>query len=134
MPFFSLSKTTRKYAAIPLILLCASVITNCSSDNSEVKKDKPPEENASIFSQKTPVTLSTELTTIFVETCARCHTKQSTGAPLAGDQRAWKKILAKGMNSTLDRVMNGYGGMPPSGQCFECSPSDISQLILFMSQ
>ena len=44
-----------------------------------------------------------------------------------------KNILSKGIDVTLDRVMNGYGGMPPAGQCFECSPDQLIELIRYMS-
>tara|TARA_R110001592_G_scaffold7126_1_gene40165 strand:- start:32590 stop:32781 length:192 start_codon:yes stop_codon:yes gene_type:complete len=59
--------------------------------------------------------------------------KESTGAPKLGDTKAWKNILSKGIDVTLDRVMNGYGGMPPAGQCFECSPDQLIELIRYMS-
>jgi cytochrome c5 len=80
------------------------------------------------------VQLSEELQQRYLQTCAQCHTKPATGAPQTGDAETWRAILSKGMESTLERTLNGYGGMPPGGQCFECSPEDLSLLILFMSQ
>lgn len=80
------------------------------------------------------VTLTPELAQLFRQTCANCHTQPITTAPQSGDRQAWQKILAKGMDITLERTINGYGGMPPGGQCFECTPEDLRQLILFMSQ
>lgn len=80
------------------------------------------------------VTLSPKLTQLFMQSCANCHTKPNTGAPLAGDRQAWQPILAKGLEKTLERTINGYAGMPPGGLCFECTPEDLEQLILFMAQ
>lgn len=80
------------------------------------------------------VELTPELVTIFSQDCAQCHTKASTGAPLVGDIQAWREILSKGLEATLERTFNGYGGMPPAGRCFECSPEQLTQLIRFMSQ
>ena len=83
---------------------------------------------------ETAVSLSPRLEQLFLQTCANCHTRPETGAPLAGYHPAWQKILDKGLDVTLENTINGYGGMPPGGQCFECTPEDLRQLILFMAQ
>ena len=79
------------------------------------------------------VAISAELSGIYQRSCKNCHEVQTTGAPLTGDKKRWNDILEKGMDTVLDRAMNGYLGMPPFGQCFECSPEQIETLITYMS-
>lgn len=104
-------------------------ISACSPDNSVTSN-----ENSVSSNQASKHALSEELSTIYKQTCALCHTNSSTGAPVSGDTKAWQKILSKGINATVERAMNGYGGMPPAGQCFECSPEQMIKLINYMSQ
>jgi len=101
-------------------LACLFLISACSFEQPQT-----PEPN---------ILLTPELSQTYQQTCALCHTKPATGAPQAGDTQTWQKILDKGMDATLARTINGYGGMPPSGQCFECTPNDLQTLILFMRQ
>lgn len=110
-----------------LILLTAILITvliGCTTEN---------QNNPTTISSTKTIELSAELQIIYKQTCASCHTNTATGAPQTGDQDAWSKILAKGLNATLENAINGYGGMPPSGQCFECTPDQLVSLIRFMS-
>ena len=79
------------------------------------------------------VVLSTELQGIYDRSCKNCHTIENTGAPLTGDANAWNKILAQGIEPVVDNAMQGIGGMPPAGQCFECTPDQIKSLILYMA-
>ncbi|MFV1872673.1 MAG: c-type cytochrome [Oleiphilus sp.] len=95
--------------------------------------DETETANLSSNNTSTPTVLSPELNTLFIDSCALCHTNEKTGAPLAGDVETWNHILSKGMDETLDRAIQGFGGMPPNGQCFECTPEQLSQLIQYMS-
>jgi cytochrome c5 len=42
--------------------------------------------------------------------------------------------MAKGMNTLVDNVINGFGGMPPFGLCMDCEPAQFEELILFMAE
>lgn len=126
-----LNKIKSPYFASFLFVFACLVMSGCSSENPiQNKVNTQTDTNSTSI---TPPTLSPELNTIFNETCSQCHLNNATGAPKAGDVSAWKKILAKGIDETLERVMNGFGGMPPAGQCFECSPEQLIELINFMS-
>ncbi|WP_438268982.1 c-type cytochrome [Pseudomonas piscis] len=57
----------------------------------------------------------------------------ASGAPLAGDAKAWAPRLAQGADILLDHSINGYQGMPPMGQCMQCSEEQFLALISFMS-
>ena len=41
--------------------------------------------------------------------------------------------MEKGMNTLVDNVVNGFGGMPPFGLCMDCSAEEFEALILFMA-
>ena len=73
------------------------------------------------------------LAEIYDRSCRSCHTIAATGAPLTGDVAAWKTRLDKGMNTLVDNVIHGFGGMPPFGMCMDCSPEQFEALIVFMA-
>ncbi len=74
------------------------------------------------------------LAAIYQRSCASCHTVAATGAPLTGDAAAWSPRMAKGMDTLVDNVVNGFGGMPPFGLCMDCDALQFEALILFMAQ
>ena len=74
-----------------------------------------------------------KLAKLYEQTCKGCHTNPATGAPQAGDRRAWQPRLAQGMDRVMDHVVNGYNGMPPLGSCQDCGEAEFKQLIAFMS-
>ena len=41
--------------------------------------------------------------------------------------------MEKGINTLLDNVVNGFGGMPPFGLCMDCDADQFEALILFMA-
>ena len=67
------------------------------------------------------------------QTCKACHTSAGSGAPQAGDAKAWQPRLVQGMPTLLDRTINGYKGMPPLGSCMDCSEAEFEALIRFMT-
>lgn len=71
---------------------------------------------------------------IYNRSCRSCHTIAATGAPLTGDKEAWQTKLDKGMNTLVDNVVSGFGGMPPLGLCMDCDAAQFEALILFMSE
>ena len=66
-------------------------------------------------------------------TCGVCHSSGAAGAPKTHDQAAWEPRMAKGMNSLVDNVVNGFGGMPPFGLCMDCDVAQFEALINFMA-
>lgn len=70
---------------------------------------------------------------LMMNNCIQCHTKPILGAPLIGDQKAWKKVLAKGEDEVLKNVVQGYFSMPPLGYCSSCDEADFRALIKAMS-
>jgi cytochrome c5 len=76
----------------------------------------------------------TALAAIYDRSCRSCHTIAATGAPLTGDSQAWALRLDKGMDTLVDNVVNGFGGMPPFGMCMDCGVEEFEGLIRFMAQ
>lgn len=81
----------------------------------------------------TPVTLDARLQGIYTHTCATCHTDAETGAPQTHNVTAWAPRLSKGADLLLTHMVEGFNGMPPLGQCVECSADDLTALMHFMA-
>jgi len=69
---------------------------------------------------------------IYERSCRNCHAIAATGAPLTGDAPAWAPRMNKGMDTLVDNVVNGFGGMPPFGLCMDCNVEQFEALIQFM--
>lgn len=73
------------------------------------------------------------LAQIYTNSCQLCHANPAANAPLTGDRKAWEPRIRQGRDTLLDHAINGYNGMPPMGQCVECSEEQFLQLIGFMA-
>lgn len=73
------------------------------------------------------------LAKLYAGSCKACHTVRDSLAPLAGDRTMWDPRWAKGEDVLLASAIQGKGGMPAGGQCFECTPADLKALIRFMA-
>ena len=70
---------------------------------------------------------------IYNRSCRNCHTIAATGAPLTGDVAGWAPRMEKGMDTLLNNVIDGFGGMPPFGMCMDCDAEQFEALIDFMA-
>lgn len=107
----------KQLAGLIAIALAGATLTGCDENT------KPSE----------PVLLDQRLAGIYETSCATCHTIAETGAPLSHDVEAWAPRMAQGDDTLLDHMANGFNGMPPLGQCFECSGEDLIILAHFMA-
>ncbi len=89
--------------------------------------------NDNTVSTLKPVTLDARLDGIYSRTCMGCHTVPDSGAPQSHNIAAWAPRLKQGDTMLLDHMVNGIGGMPPLGQCFECTADDLTTLMHFMA-
>ncbi|HUS25291.1 MAG TPA: c-type cytochrome [Candidatus Binatia bacterium] len=80
-----------------------------------------------------PAAATPELVQLYNQTCRACHTEPASGAPQAGDRRAWEARLAQGSAVLLEHTIDGYRGMPPLGSCMDCGEKEFRQLIELMS-
>jgi cytochrome c5 len=79
------------------------------------------------------VTLSADQLAKYEASCKACHEVAGSGAPLTGDKEAWSKVLAQPIEDVMQKVVNGYQGMPPLGQCFDCNQEDLETLVYHMA-
>ncbi|MEM9256410.1 MAG: c-type cytochrome [Pseudomonadota bacterium] len=108
-----------------LATLTAAALTACSG-----------KDDVGNISQATSASLTPsneQLAAVYNRSCRTCHTIAGTGAPLTGDEAAWAPLLAKGMDTLVDNVVNGVGGMPPLGLCMDCDAAQFEDLIRFMA-
>jgi cytochrome c5 len=80
-----------------------------------------------------PAPTSPAIQKIYDTTCKTCHSKPESGAPQAGDAKAWAPRLAQGKSVLIDHAVNGFQKMPPMGMCMQCSEDDFAALIEYMS-
>ena len=80
-----------------------------------------------------PVELTERETALYEYSCKTCHEEPVTGSPQSHDVAAWTPRLKKGDATLLDNIVNGFNGMPPLGQCIECTADDFIRLTRFMA-
>ena len=54
------------------------------------------------------------------------------GAPIIGDEDAWKKRMSQGRATVLKHTQEGIGLMPARGGCFECSDEQLEMIVNYM--
>lgn len=69
----------------------------------------------------------------WARSCALCHVDGVADAPLVGDAAEWQRRLARGEESVMRNVLEGYNSMPPLGYCMACEISDFRAMIAFMA-
>jgi cytochrome c5 len=108
----------RRFACL---LVPAVALVACSSgpDGSAAPKALPP--------------LSPSLQKTYDTTCKTCHEDAASGAPRAGDAKAWAPVLAQAKSVVIDHVVNGYRKMPPMGMCMHCTEADFVALTEHMA-
>ena len=92
-----------------------------------------PQDAAAVAAAATAAPADARLAKLYAQTCKACHAAAGSGAPLALDKAAWSARLAQGDKTLLEHAINGYKGMPPMGSCPDCSETEFSALIRFMS-
>lgn len=82
---------------------------------------------------RTPVVLDARLSAIYERSCMACHTVPDSGAPQTHSTTAWTPRLKQDDAVLFAHMVDGFGGMPPLGQCMECSGEDLMTLMNFMA-
>lgn len=80
-----------------------------------------------------PVTLNTYEATLYRHSCSTCHEDPATGSPQTHDTESWAPRIAKGNDQLLANIVDGFNGMPPLGQCIECTAEEFILLTHFMA-
>lgn len=69
----------------------------------------------------------------YERSCMVCHAQVAAQAPLTGFAPAWQPRLKQGMDTLVRHAEQGLGGMPPRGQCADCTADELRALIQFMA-
>ncbi len=71
---------------------------------------------------------------VYDHKCYECHTRNTQGAPMPGDNYEWSLRYRKGMDVLLEHAINGFnrGVMPKRGGCRDCSEQELKNAIVYM--
>lgn len=111
-----------------LLALCCLALIACGQQDTS---STPGSISAAEAAKLLPA--SAELADIYQRSCQSCHVVAGSGAPLTGDVAAWQPRMEQGMETVLQHIFDGYGGMPPLGMCFECDEQQFKALTQFMA-
>jgi len=119
------SETASRIAAAAM---AAALVVGCSSeeDSTEVAVQR---ETASAAERE-----AWGGAKIYDEVCDRCHKMGVDGAPELDDEEAWKPRQAKGRETLLNHVLQGFKKMPPRGDCEFCSDAQLGKALDYMIQ
>lgn len=65
--------------------------------------------------------------------CQSCHGVKGSGAPQAFSND-WQPYLKLGIDTLVNNAIRGIRNMPAMGTCSECGPTELEDLIHYMSQ
>ncbi|MDP4547935.1 MULTISPECIES: c-type cytochrome [unclassified Marinobacter] len=120
---FNFSLKSVPYALFALLAITlSSACTNASGPSEEV-----------IEYARSATPNNPETAEIYQRSCMACHSSGTSDAPLTGDHTAWQTRMEKGMDTLLNNVVSGMGGMPPYGLCMDCNAAEFQALITFMA-
>ena len=115
----------------PKLVLAAALLSLAACGDPSVSTE-PGSPNSEAIS-RTLLPADEQLAAIYRRSCASCHTIAATRSPLTGDTAAWAPRMEKGMDTLVNNVVNGFGGMPPFGMCMDCDAQQFEALIQFMA-
>ena len=70
---------------------------------------------------------------VFGQTCKTCHEAGLAGAPKVGDKKAWGKVIAQGLATTVDHAIKGIRAMPPKGGNPDFENVEIERAVVYMA-
>jgi cytochrome c5 len=70
---------------------------------------------------------------VYSQVCKTCHEGGLAGAPKSGDKKAWSKIIAQGLATTVDHAVKGIRAMPPKGGNPDFENIEIERAVVFMA-
>jgi cytochrome c5 len=113
-----------------IFLACPLGAAACSSACGDHRHAGPPPAAAP---PAAAAVLSPELQAVYDRSCKNCHAVPASGAPQAGDARAWAPRIVQGADILIEHTFSGYKSMPPLGACMDCNEKQYRALIEFMS-
>ena len=69
---------------------------------------------------------------VYNKACKMCHVSGMMGAPKTDDKAAWAPRLAQGEAVLVQHAIEGFGKMPPKGNCKTCSDDDVANAVAYL--
>lgn len=69
---------------------------------------------------------------VYNKACKMCHASGMMGAPKAGDKAAWAPRITQGEAVLTQHAIEGFGKMPPKGNCKSCSDEDVANAVAYL--
>ena len=70
---------------------------------------------------------------IYETVCAECHGSGKHKAPVFGDRRAWKPLIAEGQRDLVRTAIRGIRKMPARGGDPSLSDADVERAVVHMA-
>lgn len=70
---------------------------------------------------------------IYEAVCAECHASGKHKAPVFGDRRAWKPLIAEGQRELVRTAIRGIRKMPARGGDPSLSDADVERAVVHMA-
>lgn len=70
---------------------------------------------------------------IYDHNCKTCHQTGLAGAPKFGNKGDWAPRTSQGLDTLVKAAWSGIRGMPPKGNCFDCTEAEIKETVQYMT-
>jgi len=70
---------------------------------------------------------------VYDTVCAACHATGVLNAPKMGDQKAWKPLIAEGVNSLTRTAIKGIRQMPPRGGNAALTDAEMRRAVVYLA-
>ena len=70
---------------------------------------------------------------IYEAVCAECHTTGKHKAPVIGDRKAWKPLIAEGQRDLVRTAIRGVRKMPARGGDPSLSDAEVERAVVHMA-
>jgi cytochrome c5 len=70
---------------------------------------------------------------VYEHVCSACHASGVLNAPKLGDARAWKPLVAEGVNALTRTAIKGIRQMPPRGGNPSLTDIEIRRAVTYMA-
>ena len=70
---------------------------------------------------------------VYDTVCAACHATGVLNAPKMGDQKAWKPLIAEGVNALTRTAIKGIRQMPPRGGNAALTDAEMRRAVVYLA-
>lgn len=70
---------------------------------------------------------------VYEAVCAACHANGTMKAPVFGDRKAWKRLIAEGQRELVREAIRGVRRMPPRGGDPSLTDREVERAVVYMA-